>query len=486
MYQLCTRRLPFPGTTLLAVLTALSNDTPPAPHDLNPAIPPALDGLVMQLLAKRPSDRPASARVVVEAIRSIERELQANRQRAELSSAAPPPVVADPSERTPDGASGGPARPGVVAKARRVRRSLGIAAAAVLLGLVAISMWISLRPRGARTIMPDRRVPEVVAAIAPSQAVLQPGPPPSPPAATAPPGPPKPPADAKPERNERLRAAAPDVDPPRQEGPLKPAMREAAKRIEGLSDRSRIIDPVGDCRVLLDTANDRASILVPGIAHLLSAEIDRMNAPRILQEVTGDFEVRVKVTGIDSPGSRALTTRYAPYHGAGILLAKDPGNYIRLEIAADHRKSGTFPYANFELRKDGRLGSSWGLKIEDGSSELRLRRLGDEVRAAFSPDGYHWTSFAPLIADFPDRLEVGIVAVNSATKPLEAHFEGFQLITGPGVGPGVTTGHPPSKTTAPPDEAGPTSPAELGRADRPDAEPDEESASGGSRPDRRG
>ena len=263
-------------------------------------------------------------------------------------------------------------------------------------------------------------------------------------------------------------------------------MREAAKRIEGLSDRSRIIDPDGDCRVLLDTANDRASILVPGIAHLLSAEIDRMNAPRILQEVTGDFEVRVKVTGIDSPGSRALTTRYAPYHGAGILLAKDPGNYVRLEIAADHRKCGTVPYANFELRKDGRLATSWGLKIEDGSSDLRLRRQGDEVRAAFSPDGYHWTSFAPLIADFPDRLEVGIVAVNSATKPLEAHFEGFQLITVPGVGPGVTTGRPPSKTTAPPDEAGPTPSAELGRADRPDAEPDEKSAPGESRPDRRG
>ena len=146
----------------------------------------------------------------------------------------------------------------------------------------------------------------------------------------------------------------------------------------------------------------------------------------------GDFEVRVRVTGIDGPGTRASTTRYAPYHGAGTLLVKDPGTYVRLEIAADHRKSGTFPYANFELRKDGRLATSWGLKIEDGTTYLRLRRLGDEVRGAFGSDGDHWTSFAPLIAEFRDRLEVGIVAVNSATKPLEAHFEGFQLISGPG------------------------------------------------------
>ena len=41
LYQLCTRRLPFPGTTVIAVLTSLSMDTPPLPRELNPALPPA-------------------------------------------------------------------------------------------------------------------------------------------------------------------------------------------------------------------------------------------------------------------------------------------------------------------------------------------------------------------------------------------------------------------------------------------------------------
>ena len=327
----------------------------------------------------------------------------------------------------------------------------------------------------------------IVAAPVPSQVVPQPGPPPSPPAAIAPPAPAEPPAEAKPARVEGPRAPTPDLDPPRLEGPLKPAMSEEAKRIEGLWDRSRIIDPDGDCRVLPDSANDRASIRVPGVDHLLSAEIDRMNAPCILREVAGDFEVRVRVKGIGSPGSRASTTRYAPYHGAGILLWKDPGNYVRLEIAADHRKSGTYPYANFELRQDGRLASSWGLKIEDGSSYLRLRRLGDEVRAAFSPDGYHWTSFAPLNAHFPDRVEIGVVAVSSATKPLEAHFEESQLIISPGAGSGVNTDRTRSKAPAPPEVTGPTPAARPSRADRPGAGSDEGPAAGDidRRPDRR-
>ena len=31
LYELCTDELPFPGTSVLAVLTSLANDTPPAP-----------------------------------------------------------------------------------------------------------------------------------------------------------------------------------------------------------------------------------------------------------------------------------------------------------------------------------------------------------------------------------------------------------------------------------------------------------------------
>ena len=73
LYLLATRRLPFPGTTVVAVLTSLATETPPAPRAINPAIPPALDELITRLLAKSPADRPASARAVVEAILSIER-----------------------------------------------------------------------------------------------------------------------------------------------------------------------------------------------------------------------------------------------------------------------------------------------------------------------------------------------------------------------------------------------------------------------------
>jgi hypothetical protein len=186
----------------------------------------------------------------------------------------------------------------------------------------------------------------------------------------------------------------------------------------------------------MDGSKDGASILVPGRSHLLSAEINRMNAPRVLREVRGDFEVRVRIKGVEGVGSRATTSRYAPWHCAGILLWKDAANYVRLEIAAEFLRGKVQRFAQFEFRRDGRLASSLGQPIEDGSPHLRLRRWGEEVYGSFGPDGRHWTSFAPFLASFPDPVEVGIVAINSSTKPLEAEFTGFQILSGPRAGSG--------------------------------------------------
>jgi serine/threonine protein kinase/regulation of enolase protein 1 (concanavalin A-like superfamily) len=436
LYQLCTGALPFSGTTVMAVLTSLSVDTPTPARDLNPAMPPALDGLVMQLLAKDPAERPASAEVVVQTIKSIERELLAERQKAELSLATPLPAVVDSTRSASTGIAGKPGAPRLAAKARRVRRALGIASAVVLLGTAAVSLRLAMSSRAARPDVAVHPVPAAVAAIEPSRAVPEPGPTPSPPAPIAPPKRVAPPADPKPmvrepPRGEKIAAAPrnamPDPDQPHREVPVKPETRAPVKSARTLANWGDVTDPDEDCQVLMDKEMQRAAIAVPGTAHLLSAEQGRMNAPRVLRDITGDFEVRVRVTGTSHPGGTATTTRYNPYHGAGILVWQDPENYVRLEIAADLRKGKVFSYANFELRQAGRLAVSWGLKIVDGSSYLRLERRGDVIRGSFSPDGDHWTPFSPMIVDLKDSLKVGVLAVNSASKPLKAGFADFRV-----------------------------------------------------------
>jgi serine/threonine protein kinase len=58
----------------ISTLLAVATDTPRIPGELNPDLPPALSDLIMRLLAKKPEDRPPSARAVIEAIQAIETE----------------------------------------------------------------------------------------------------------------------------------------------------------------------------------------------------------------------------------------------------------------------------------------------------------------------------------------------------------------------------------------------------------------------------
>jgi hypothetical protein len=220
-----------------------------------------------------------------------------------------------------------------------------------------------------------------------------------------------------------LAKAKPQEIPAKDVAPPKMEKREAMANVTDWGDP---IDPDGDCRVVVEPA--RVKIFIPGKPHILSAEIRGLNAPRILRNVRGDFDARVSVAGVFQPAGKSTVKAYLfPYHGAGILLWQDEENYVRLEIASEMQRGKRRPYVNFEYRKAGALAVSTGLNNADSSSHLRLRRRGGEIYAGFGPDGHHWTSFPPLVVNLKDQLSIGLTAINTATRPLDAELEGFQV-----------------------------------------------------------
>jgi eukaryotic-like serine/threonine-protein kinase len=74
LYRAATGELPFKGRDTLATLMAVATEQPRPPRKVNPQVPPALSGLIMELLAKRPEDRPPSAWAVIEALDGVERD----------------------------------------------------------------------------------------------------------------------------------------------------------------------------------------------------------------------------------------------------------------------------------------------------------------------------------------------------------------------------------------------------------------------------
>ncbi len=72
LFELITGVPPFRGPNEMAVAVQHLNDMPPRLRDLRPNVPPALDDLVAQLLAKRPQDRPSSAAAVRQSLAAID------------------------------------------------------------------------------------------------------------------------------------------------------------------------------------------------------------------------------------------------------------------------------------------------------------------------------------------------------------------------------------------------------------------------------
>jgi serine/threonine protein kinase len=68
LYELLTGRLPFTGGSTMEVLIAHATDSPPPFHKVGAAdwVPPPIEAVVMDCLAKSPAQRPASARDLAE------------------------------------------------------------------------------------------------------------------------------------------------------------------------------------------------------------------------------------------------------------------------------------------------------------------------------------------------------------------------------------------------------------------------------------
>jgi tRNA A-37 threonylcarbamoyl transferase component Bud32 len=136
LYRLTTGQLPHPGETPLERLRSLADDALVSPTQLNPAVPPAVSGFILKLLAKKPADRPVSAAVVAKVLETFLGQLPAV---APVPAASP---VREPAPREAIPLQG----PWPVAR-RRWRLALAIAlsatAAFLLVGVsvLAFALW---------------------------------------------------------------------------------------------------------------------------------------------------------------------------------------------------------------------------------------------------------------------------------------------------------------------------------------------------------
>jgi tetratricopeptide (TPR) repeat protein len=194
-----------------------------------------------------------------------------------------------------------------------------------------------------------------------------------------------------------------------------------------------VINPDGDC--LITGQTDRLTISVPGTVHNLSSyynEKIEMNAPRVLQEIEGDFTVQVKVSCELAPGCSAVIPGRTAFNGAGLLLWDSALNYIRVERNIWGTPDGRY-YSYTPLLEYWNNGKnvtpSAGVpdSFKTAFSYLRLSRHAGEISVALSHNGVEWLPTQSIIARLPKSVKIGVAAINSSKKPFTVEFSELTL-----------------------------------------------------------
>jgi serine/threonine protein kinase/regulation of enolase protein 1 (concanavalin A-like superfamily) len=477
LYFLLTGEQPFPGETAQTRLTArVERPTPPL-RTTRPDVPAVLEAAYLKMVAKRPDERPSSMTEVIALLEASKTAIAANDARGSAPGKSPRELLAS-SEKSlkqagPRGSKPDPsvfARPGQqeglwfdpdldledlvtdarpeappielpaalrppisrqplparleMTGSRRRSNGTGLALIAILAIAAVTALFFSFHLfSGSRSgnNTADRAGGNVAADVKDRSGIAVAAQP-APKAITAP-------AAQAPGAGPNRVAAAPPA--PRAGstsvvlGQSSPAVDRRAREIAGWG---LAIDPDGDCQINGDRTT--LSITVPPTLHDLSADVGKYNAPRVVRDVEGDFEVEVRVEGDFRPGSICNRPGGIPFVGGGIVICDGGDNFIRLERGIVYDQGSLSPYAIFQQHIAGRGAAVHDGPLNAGTTYLRLARRGGTIRGFTSSDGRYWSELEPIRGVRTAKLQVGVDAINSGNAPFTVRFEQLSFKTG--------------------------------------------------------
>ncbi|MDB5308691.1 MAG: hypothetical protein JWO38_2893 [Gemmataceae bacterium] len=194
--------------------------------------------------------------------------------------------------------------------------------------------------------------------------------------------------------------------------------------IKGWGD---VTDPDGDCRV----AEDKGvlTITVPKTHHDLTYtdEYTKLNSPRVLQRVEGDFTLRVKIPAFPLPGDVASSGGQHSFVSTGLLIWQDDKNFIRMERAAVAK--GETPFVWVERFADGKSAAHHFSQLADKDTGLRVVRKGNKFTFLYDDggEGKDWAEAHVEDIELPAKIQVGVTAINTTVREFAPKLTGLEL-----------------------------------------------------------
>lgn len=201
------------------------------------------------------------------------------------------------------------------------------------------------------------------------------------------------------------------------------AQKKSGERIPGWGV---IIDPAGDCKLM--EKDGKLSITVPGTPHNLNPlpGWNNLDAPRVLQEVDGDFTIQVRVAKFEKPKPNTSSNKENPasFVAGGILIWQDGENFLRFLRAANTDRKDFPVFVAAEFYFEGKMVSGGGAKTADDDTYLRVERKAGKFTLADSKDGKTWMPRRPPGKELvlQGKVKVGVAVVNSTTAEITHEF----------------------------------------------------------------
>lgn len=183
----------------------------------------------------------------------------------------------------------------------------------------------------------------------------------------------------------------------------------------------RLVDPTGESA--LNRAYSHMTLEIPATRPFSLSPLPghNLNAPRLLQEIEGDFEMSVAIPPSASPQPGT----------AGLLLWQDEKNFLLFERGAYGEQGQGAPFLQAELFVDGKTQKDEGERFPGapaGTTHLKLHRWRDQVQLFRSDDGLEWTLWRTLgNCPLSRQLQVGLVLQTTTSAKASQKFERFRL-----------------------------------------------------------
>jgi len=168
---------------------------------------------------------------------------------------------------------------------------------------------------------------------------------------------------------------------------------------QNLKSEWKWVNPKGESSYSLTNETDWLEIYASSGNDLYPCEFPgNLDAPRLLQEILGDFAVELKLKSASDD---------LPSVG-GLLVWKDERNFLRF----DRGMHGRYEINLASLIQDEWTYSSRGMLMSD-IAYLRLERIGDRFSAYCSSDSINWLTCGDVIFPAEDPIQIGIHTVGT-------------------------------------------------------------------------